>query len=278
MSSQNYTQHPLSHRIQFLIKHPQFVWFIGHTVLLLFSIRYLLSYITFSSVYLFFYRTAFVGAILTYGIVVYKTYAKISSQGKIDFSILMRIWMDENVQYLFLAIVWFVSRPIAVSLIPYMIFSLFHFLTYFRSNILPTLNPNALKPDEKCIEASICRNIQHLVKIYYESAMKLVSKVEVILIGIRVLIGAFTFQNSFTVLMFYAFFIRYRYFTSTYTRQTFLYITIHIDHLVADSRVPASVRSLWTTIKRLLRDYAAKPIINNSSQTFNGKETFNKQQ
>lgn len=115
--------------------------------------------------------------------------------------------MDENVQYLcisqfytikgfllmfkVLAIMWFVSRPIAVSLIPYTIFSLFHFLTYFRSNILPTLNPNALKSDEKSLEASVCRHIQHLVKIYYESAMKLVSKVEVILIGTRVLIGAF---------------------------------------------------------------------------------------
>ncbi|KAG5440105.1 hypothetical protein PCK2_000617, partial [Pneumocystis canis] len=112
-------------------------------------------------------------------------------QGKIDMSILMRIWMDENVQYLFLSIIWFLSKPIAFSLIPYTIFSLFHFLTYFRSNVLPTLNPNALKSDEKSVEATICRSIQHLIRLYYESAMKLVSKVEVILIGTRVLVGAF---------------------------------------------------------------------------------------
>ncbi|KAG4304793.1 hypothetical protein PORY_001846 [Pneumocystis oryctolagi] len=278
MPSQSCTQQPLFRRVQNLIKHPQFVWFIGHTAILFFSIRYLLFYVTFSSVHhLFCYRAAFMGAILTYGIVVYKTYAKTYSQEKINFNVLMRIWMDENVQYLFLAILWFVSRPIAVSLIPYMIFSLFHFLTYFRSNVLHMLNPNVVKPDEKCIEAVIYRYIQHLTKLYYGSAMKHVSKIEVILIGTRVLVGAFTFQNSFTILMFYSFFIRYRYFTSTYTRQTFLYITIHIDHLIADSRVPPSVRNLWMTIKRLLKDYAAKPIVNTPSETSSGKETFKQQ-
>lgn len=186
--------------------------------------------------------------------------------------------MDENVQYLLLAIVWFSSKPIALSLIPYMIFSLFHFLTYLRSNVLPTLNPNALKPDENCIEASVCRYIQHLVKYYYESAMKLVSKVEVILIGTRVLVGAFMFQNSFTILLFYALFIRYRYFTSIYTRQTFVHISIHIDHLVADSRVPNSIRNLWTTVKRLTKDYVAKPFINAPLDPSSSKESLNKQQ
>lgn len=279
MPSQNYIQQPLSHRIQLLMKHPQFIWFIGHSTLLFFSLRYLFSYMTFSSVHhLFSYRGAFLGAILTYGIVVYKTYRKTYTQGKIDFSVLLRIWMDENVQYLLLAVLWFMSRPVALSLIPFMIFSLFHFLTYLRSNVMPTLNPNALKPDENCIEASICRYIHHLIKQYYESAMKLVSKVEVILIGTRVLVGAFMFQNSFTVLIFYAFFIRYRYFTSAFTRQTFAHITINIDHLIVDSRVPDSIRNAWTVTKQLIKSYVARPIIKGPAETLNDKKSSNKQQ
>ncbi|EMR08356.1 hypothetical protein PNEG_03196 [Pneumocystis murina B123] len=279
MASHTYIQLPLSRRIKVLVKHPQFVWFIGHSVLLLFSLRYLFSYLTFSSIrHVFSYRCAFLGAILTYSIVVYKTYRKTYTKSKIDLNVILRIWLDENFQYLLLATVWFLSRPVALSLTPYVIFSLFHFLTYLRSNVLPTLNPNALKLDENCIEASICRYIQFLIKQHYDSAMKLVSKVEVILIGTRVLIGAFTFQNSFTVLLFYAFFIRYRYFTSTYTRQTFVHISIYIDHLVADSRVPGSVRNSWVSIKRFIKDYAARSFINAPSDPLTNKESHNKQQ
>ena len=79
----------------------QFVWFIGHVSLILCTIRYGLSYITFhyySKWAQFSYRTAFVAAAVTYGIVVYKGQRARMRQGKPIGA--LSLLTDENVQYL----------------------------------------------------------------------------------------------------------------------------------------------------------------------------------
>lgn len=80
----------------------QFAWFCGHVTLLLCTFRYTLSYITFhanSRWARFSYRTAFVAAAATYGIVVFKGYRARAKSGKGQGSP-MAIVGDENVQYL----------------------------------------------------------------------------------------------------------------------------------------------------------------------------------
>lgn len=93
---------PLQARLIQLAQTLQFAWFIGHVTLLLCGLRYGLSYITFnfySRWAQFSYRTAFVAAAATYGIVVFKGYRARAKSGKGQGSPL-QLLADENVQYL----------------------------------------------------------------------------------------------------------------------------------------------------------------------------------
>ena len=92
---------PLQERILKLAQTLQFAWFAGHVVLWLCALRYGLSYITFnfaSKWAVFSYRTSFVAAAATYGIVVYKGYRARARQGNAGSPI--TLLGDENVQYL----------------------------------------------------------------------------------------------------------------------------------------------------------------------------------
>ena len=76
---------PLGQRLAALAQTLQFAWFAGHVTLLLATLRYSLSYITFnysSRWAAFSYRTAFLLACVTYGIVVYKAYRARMRAGK----------------------------------------------------------------------------------------------------------------------------------------------------------------------------------------------------
>ena len=81
----------------------RFGWFVGHLTLLLTVIRYGLSYITFNTASRsarFSYRTAFVAAAATYGIVVYKAARARARGGHRQPGGPLALASDENVQYL----------------------------------------------------------------------------------------------------------------------------------------------------------------------------------
>jgi len=91
----------LQDRLIHLASTLQFAWFCGHLTLLVSTVRYALSYITFhanSKWATFSYRTAFLAVVVTYGIVVYKAYRARMRQGKQGSPVAMLA--DENVQYL----------------------------------------------------------------------------------------------------------------------------------------------------------------------------------
>ena len=80
----------------------RFAWFVGHVTLLLCTFRYVLSYIFlnyYSRWARFSYRTAFIAAAATYGIVVFKGFRARQKSGKPQGSVLA-LAGDENVQYL----------------------------------------------------------------------------------------------------------------------------------------------------------------------------------
>lgn len=92
---------PLGQRLAALAQTLQFAWFAGHVALLLMTFRYGLSYVTFNTASkwaAFSYRTAFLSACVTYGIVVYKAYRARVRQGKQGG--VLTLATDENVQYL----------------------------------------------------------------------------------------------------------------------------------------------------------------------------------
>lgn len=109
---------PLGQRLAALAQTLQFAWFLGHVFLLFSTLRYSLSYITFNSNSkwaAFSYRTAFLSATVTYGIVVYKAFRARTRQGKQTG--IFSLATDENVQYLGkLPMLW---KPFEASLADY---------------------------------------------------------------------------------------------------------------------------------------------------------------
>jgi hypothetical protein len=62
------------------------------------------------------------GAIVSWTVVVFKSLG-IPNASR---AYLMRAAVDENAQYLLLALTWFFQKPIALAILPYAVFSLFH--------------------------------------------------------------------------------------------------------------------------------------------------------
>jgi hypothetical protein len=84
-------------------RRTRFGWFVGHVTLLACTFRYGLSYITFnyySGWAKGTYRTAFIAAAVTYGIVVFKAYRARARTGKAPPGGNLALITDENVQYL----------------------------------------------------------------------------------------------------------------------------------------------------------------------------------
>lgn len=94
---------PLTQRVMALAQTLQFAWFVGHLSLLMCIVRYGMSYLTFnyySKMAQFTYRTAFISAAVTYGIVVYKAFRARNRAAAKPQQGVMALASDENVQYL----------------------------------------------------------------------------------------------------------------------------------------------------------------------------------
>lgn len=131
---------------------------------------------------------------------------------------LQRLVMDENVQYMLLALCWFFVRPVTgkcvcvcvrathdqedglhsqsrgilllVTLLPFATFSLFHSLGYVRNKILPTIFPNESK-EIASWQFKIRQGIQMWTEKNYTSAMQFVAQTEVVVVMGRLLFGIF---------------------------------------------------------------------------------------
>ncbi|CAI6231081.1 unnamed protein product [Periconia digitata] len=244
---------PLGQRLAALAQTLQFAWFAGHVSLLLATLRYSLSYITFntaSKMAAFTYRVAFLSATVTYGIVVYKAYRarmRAGKQGSI-----VSLATDENVQYLFMALVWLFSRQIPAAILPFAVYSVFHVATYARSNLLPTIQPQpaGAKP------SGASDMIGKFVKDYYDGSMTLVAVLEIAL-WFRVLGSALLFQRgSWILLSIYTVFFRARFAQSQFVQGAITNLTARLDAQLANQSIPPAVRQSWGTLKNVVRQAA----------------------
>ncbi|KAI1416855.1 hypothetical protein F5Y13DRAFT_153213 [Hypoxylon sp. FL1857] len=252
---------PLGDRIQALVKTLQFAWFSGHLVLLLCIFRYSFSFISFnysSGTARFTYRTAFLSAALTYGIVVYKTWRARQKVGAKNIG-LIGLLSDENVQYLVMALVWLLAPQYSLAMLPYGIYSVFHVATYTRNNVIPTIQPNkapaGASPGTKQAANPLAEAIGNFVKQYYDMSMSVVSLLEISIWG-RLLLSAIFFQRwSWTLLGIYTIFLRTRYAQSSHVQDSFTLLETRLDHLVGAQGTPPAVRSMWEVAKNAARQF-----------------------
>jgi transmembrane protein 33 len=245
---------------------------VGHLTLLFCTFRYTLSYITFNATSrwaVFSYRLAFVSAAATYGIVVYKgirARSRPSGQtGQRPSQSPLSYLLDENVQYLLMALVWLYSRQIPLALLPFSVYSVFHVATYTRANLIPTIQPSpaagAKSPGKspgagEKYSSPLADTIGRFVKQYYDASMSLVAALEIAL-WFRVLLSAFTFsKGGFLLVIIYTAFFRSRYSQSTFVQGAFHNFAQRIDTQVANQSTPPAARQAWHTVKGVVQQVA----------------------
>jgi len=258
---------PLSQRLLALAQTLQFAWFIGHLTLLFCIARYGLSYITlnyYSRWAKVSYRLAFISAALTYGIVVYKAFRARARAGSKVQSSLIALAADENVQYLGMALVWLFSAQYPLAMLPFGVYSIFHVLTYTRTNLIPTIQPPQQtaaaagtspsgKPTYK--NNAVADVIGKFVKEYYDLSMGLVAILEIVL-WFRLFGAAIIFtKGSWILLVLYTAFLRARFAQSSFVQGQFRHLTARIDALVGGQGTPPAARQAWEGVKGGARQF-----------------------
>ncbi|KAK7207755.1 hypothetical protein BZA70DRAFT_272139 [Myxozyma melibiosi] len=237
----------VSTRLIKLAKTLQFAWFTGHVFVLVGVLFYVLSAIRFApgtSWARFWYRETYFSVIATYGIVLYRSYRASTPTAT-------TIIRDDNVQYLFIALLWLISKPLLITLPPFAIYSFFHVLTYTRTNLLPTLGqPTTTGP---------AAQIQSFVDNYNDKFTALVGNLELVLL-VRLFFNAILFRKgSWISLIIYGAFIRLRFEQSAFTRQAVKNWEVRADSLIAHPSVPAGVKNGWEKAKATLKGGSAVP-------------------
>ncbi|KAJ3751566.1 hypothetical protein EV360DRAFT_89612 [Lentinula raphanica] len=225
-----------------------YLWASGHFILLLCALRYFFAYATFHSVSSIWYKACYTGALLSYAIVCQKSLGI----PQLNAAYVKKALLDENVQYFLLAFYWWSSKPIAITLIPYMIFSLFHALTFTRTTLMPQFLPPGppATADGPPTPHPLAKKLQVWVKANYDTAMKAVAFAELI-IFVRVLLGALIFRNSIMSPICYAHFLRQRWYHSNFTRNAVAYTVARIDATV-DGQGNAALSNVWVKGKELV--------------------------
>lgn len=124
-----------------LAKTPQFWWFTGHGMAIFCFVVYSVS-LLFGSYALSWYNYCLHAIIFTYIIVLRQTYLNRSMiQVLSRYQLLLA---DDNVQYLSLLVLLRLSSrfpgPLPTGLYPFVIFALFHALSYIKSFIIPQVS------------------------------------------------------------------------------------------------------------------------------------------
>ncbi|KAI5291231.1 hypothetical protein KEM54_005782 [Ascosphaera aggregata] len=199
------------------------------------------------------YRLAFIFAAATYGIVVYKAHFahRSSASAGVPFTQLVpRLLLDENVQYLMMALVWLYARQIPVALFPFTIYSIFHVASYLRSYLIPTIWPPTRSADgTSTTHHPWVDTLSRFVKTYHDASMSLVATFELTLL-FRILFSALTFSSgSWVLLAVYLVFFRQRYDNSAFVKTNVAHLTARVDAALSHQSTPAAVRQGWETVK-----------------------------
>ncbi|KAK9461070.1 uncharacterized protein V1516DRAFT_674948 [Lipomyces oligophaga] len=227
-----------------LAKTLQFGWFVGHVFVLLGVFFYFLSALRFntgSSWARFWYRESYFAVIVTYGIVLYRSHRASTPTFR-------RLIRDDNFQYLLIALLWFISKPLFFTTLPFAIYSAFHVLTYLRTNLLPALGQASSAP--------LPTKIQTFVDNYNDKCTSLVANLELVLF-VRLFLRALTFRRgSWITLLIYGSFVRLRLEGSVYSRQALRNWGVRIDSLMAHPKVPPAVKGYWEKAKTMAQQGA----------------------
>lgn len=255
--------------IVLLAKTLQFYWYLGHVLSVVsFIFSFFLGFFS-SSKSLSYYRYSLFFELISYGIVVKQVHF---TKRKSTWNQLLK---DENVQYLLFAAVLAMSSyivgPLTGALYSYVIFSFFHSVSYFRTNILDIM------PISLNAQATLNSRITFLTSNYNQQALFFASAAEVTIISnffwdiprifflmfrnpLRTVVKVMTFAASVV-------FVKLRYNDSQYTRSVVQQLDMRITMFLSHPVVPKSIASFYNiTFKDLVVKYIGPIRISNSTQ------------
>lgn len=167
-----------------------------------------------------------------------------------------------------MALVWLFSSQMPLALLPFTIYSIFHALTYTRSNLIPTIQPRPAstaspgKAGAKPSGGPIADAIGDFIKQYYDTSMGMVAAFE-ILLWFRILGSALMFiKGSWVLLAIYSVFLRARHNQSSFVQGAISQGVARGDALVANQSTPPPVRQIWEYLKSGVKTVADATDIN----------------
>jgi len=235
----------------------QFVWALGHLVTVISTIFYFTSFFDAPRASGH-YTRAFLGAFVSYAVVVYKTFGVPEATPVFA----QRFFSSENVQYLILTIIWIISPIYSVATIPFFVFSVFHLLNYVRVHLLPVLFPELKASTAAGSQAATPTGISHKISRALNSiivnnnpiALYYVAYFEVVAVMGALIIGAFSLKSIFAPL-FYAQFLRLRYNLSPHTRRAFSDLRTRLDaSIIGQNRLPSKVPPVLVKAYKFLQN------------------------
>ncbi|KAG6845656.1 hypothetical protein H0H87_005863 [Tephrocybe sp. NHM501043] len=96
----------------------------------------------------------------------------------------------------------------------------------------------------------LAKKLQVWVKANYDTAMRVVAYTELV-IFVRVLIGAVTFQTALISPLIFAHFLRQRYYQSAFTREAIAFTNAHINKFVRKAGNPPALIQVWEKVQLL---------------------------
>jgi len=244
-----------------------YLWASGHFILLISAVRYFIAAVALKAAP-WWYKACFFGALISYAIVCHKSLGSPQPNG----AWLRRAILDENVQYFILAMFWYSSKPVALAMVPYTIFSLFHALTFARTTLLPQILPPGPSTTGGASPQPhpLAKKLQVWVKNNYDGAMRIVAYTEVVIL-FRVVLGAILLQNSFLSPLIYAHFLRQRYHHSAFTREAIGFTVTRVEKYINQPGTPPIVKQIWDKGKMVISRWAGSTLVQNPATPAAGR-------
>ncbi|KAJ1977352.1 Transmembrane nucleoporin [Dimargaris verticillata] len=258
----------LMDRVKTSLQPAEVCWWLGHILVVYYSALYYTRLaFTLTSVPTYYYR-AYLGVLSSYAIVLYKTHGK----PQVNMQFLQRVAADENMQYFFLALFWYMVTPLFVTLVPFFVFSAVHCLSYTNDPVLMTIFPQVRRElharharsgdarPQMSIPAQLsCLLSTTSVKLG-APALHLANICEVVAVMPCLVLAALFGGGSYIAVFLYAHFMRLRYLFSPKTQATFHAFRVQMDQFFSsgNSRVPALVSKTYSKGRDMLIAFAER--------------------
>ncbi|ONH66816.1 Pore membrane protein of 33 kDa [Cyberlindnera fabianii] len=223
------------------VSHVRFAWFVSNVITVWHGFLYLQPLFGGARLNSIWYRISLLGAFATFALVIYqnlKTYKTASGKWSVR-----AFLQDDNVHYLYDSLIWLIFPKHLLALIPFIVFSLFHVLTFIGNEVLPTLG----------VASGLAKKITSFTVQNHELSRRVAASSELLLLVVLIFKSILFYKWSWISLIAYSIFIKVKSEGSIFTRHVLKDWEVRIDGLVSNQSVPPVVKTYWGSFKRALK-------------------------